>query len=143
MPFMPPLLEDTLGPAGEHISISRIVLSADDTVSFRAAAKRHGATVTQVFNALLALADLETTLRLTTSGDADVYEKTAAAYDQATHVLFAFYFISHVRPQTASAYWSAQLKHTPIAPQAPGNASQPRWESCYAAVRHRRHADDV
>jgi hypothetical protein len=100
---MPPLLDETSGPEGEHISISRIALNAKETADFRAATKRHGVTVTQAFTALLALADFETTLRLAVSADPDVYEKTATTYEQATHVLFAFYFISHVRPSRIRA----------------------------------------
>ncbi|KII84678.1 hypothetical protein PLICRDRAFT_179481 [Plicaturopsis crispa FD-325 SS-3] len=97
IPFLPIVKVNKDAKPTDHTNIgSLVVLDPEETKKFRKAAKEHGRTVTVLMHAFLALAETETALRLAIeSGDAETYEKTVGAYEQATHFLFGFTFVNH------------------------------------------------
>jgi hypothetical protein len=101
IPFALPVSKDASVAATAPTSVSRVELDQATTARFRAVAKRHGATVTQLLNVLLALAEVQSALEWAAAGDSDQYAQAAVAYAQATHVFFAFTFVNHVRPFAA------------------------------------------
>jgi hypothetical protein len=76
---------------------SLLKLTREETAAYRTACKKRGRTATHLMNALLVLAELETALRWAiVHGGEDILAQTAGAYEQATHILFAFTFINQV-----------------------------------------------
>jgi hypothetical protein len=101
IPFMPPLVlnQEMSDVPGLNDNMTALLkLSKDETASFRALCRQHSTTATNAINALLSLAEVESALEWAMKNqDAETYEKTVGAYDMATHVLFAFTFMNHVR----------------------------------------------
>ncbi len=73
-------------------------LTPEETARYRQVCRAHGVTVTDLMLALLALAEIESTLQVALKSDnGELTAKNIGAYEQASHFLFGFYFINHVR----------------------------------------------
>ncbi len=73
-------------------------LAPEETAQYCQVCRTHGITVTALMLALLALAEIESTLQVVLKSDnGELTAKNIGAYKQASHFLFGFYFINHVR----------------------------------------------
>jgi hypothetical protein len=73
-----------------------IKLSREETSKFQAACGAHKKTATQVATALLALAHVETSLRVAGRVGAERFKEVRAGYDSATHFVTGMNAISMV-----------------------------------------------
>ncbi len=102
-------------------------LTPAETARYRQVCRAHGITVTDLMLALLALAEIESTLQVALKSDnGELTAKNIGAYEQASHFLFGFYFINHVSWSLYHLTITAHMFHIHTASQAPWRIFDPR-----------------
>ncbi len=96
-PFLPRIVDNTSASANDHNNVHvRLTLTKDETTRYREVCRANGVTVTDLWLALLALAEIEYTLQSAADAPEEVAQANIAAYERASHFLFGFYFMNHV-----------------------------------------------
>ncbi|KAK0196183.1 hypothetical protein F5146DRAFT_319228 [Armillaria mellea] len=97
IPFLPAVVDADHTSADEANNVNALLsLTSEETARYRQVCRAHGVTVTDLMLALLALAEIESTLQIALKSDnGELTAKNIGAYEQASHFLFGFYFINH------------------------------------------------
>ncbi|KAF9020947.1 hypothetical protein BDZ89DRAFT_1071871 [Hymenopellis radicata] len=96
VPFLPSIVGNTSASANDHNNAHvRLTLTKDETTRYREVCRANGVTATDLWLALLALSEIEYTLQSSADAPEEAAQTNIAAYEQASHFLFGFYFINH------------------------------------------------
>ena len=77
---------------GDVMLFGHVHFTQEETARFHAACRAHGRTVTQVFYALLNLANVETSLRAAGNAGLEQYQAVLSAFEISTHLFSSMNF---------------------------------------------------